>query len=282
MPISLIVTDLDGTLLDSAKQFSPKLFSVIRELRKQGVRFAPASGRPYVTLWSMFQPIAEDLIYISENGAMVCDGKKMLSFEQMPLQEVQRAIQIARNAQDVHPILCCADGAYYENDVDTIFLENMASYYKIHTFVPDLLEIAAQKPVCKVALFCHGHAEDRMLPLYQVMQNTLQVALSGIDWVDLMCPGVNKGFAFHNLCNQLGVSTKDCMAFGDYLNDLEMLRLAGESYAVANAHPDLQATARYICPSNDENGVLRTICSVFHLTESCELNYPSPEGNRLL
>jgi len=264
--ISLIVTDLDGTLLDSNKQFSPQLFPVIQELRKQGVRFAPASGRPYVTLWKMFQPIAEDLIYISENGAMVCDGKKILSFEEMPLKEIQRAIQIARDAQDVQAILCCADGAYYENNVDAIFLENMAPYYIVRTFVPDLLEVAAQKPVCKVALFCHNHAEDRIFPLYQVMQNTLQVALSGADWVDLMCPGINKGFAFRNLCNQLGVSTKNCMAFGDYLNDIELLQSAGESYAMANAHPDLQAIARYICPSNDENGVLRTICSVFGIT----------------
>lgn len=267
MSIPLIVTDLDGTLLDSNKQFSPQLFSVIQKLRKQGVRFAPASGRPYVTLWSMFQPIAEDLIYISENGAMVCDGKKILSFEEMPVEKVQCAIQIARDAQDIQAILCCADGAYYENNTDNIFLENMASYYAMRTFVPDLLETAAQKPACKVALFCHGHGEDRILPRYQVMQDTLQVALSGADWVDLMCPGVNKGLAFRNLCSQLGISTKNCMAFGDYLNDLEMLQLAGESYAVANAHPDLQAAAHYICPSNDENGVLRTICSVFHLTE---------------
>ena len=55
------------------------------------------------------------------------------------------------------------------------------------------------------------------------------------------------------------------MAFGDYLNDIELLRTAGESYAMANAHEQLAALAKYRCPSNDEDGVCRTIRAVFGL-----------------
>ena len=63
----------------------------------------------------------------------------------------------------------------------------------------------------------------------------------------------------------LGITTADCMAFGDYLNDIELLRTAGESYAMANAHEQLAALAKYRCPSNDEDGVCRTIRAVFDL-----------------
>ena len=77
-----------------------------------------------------------------------------------------------------------------------------------------------------------------------------------------MKPGVNKGCAMRGIQQKLGISAAECMAFGDYLNDIELLRTAGESYAMANAHEQLAALAKYRCPSNDEDGVCRTIRSV--------------------
>jgi hypothetical protein len=55
------------------------------------------------------------------------------------------------------------------------------------------------------------------------------------------------------------------MAFGDYLNDCEMIDAADWSFAMANAHPTLIARARYVCPPNTENGVVRTIKSVLEI-----------------
>jgi hydroxymethylpyrimidine pyrophosphatase-like HAD family hydrolase len=52
------------------------------------------------------------------------------------------------------------------------------------------------------------------------------------------------------------------MAFGDYLNDRELLDAAAWSYAMANAHPEVRARARFAAPGNDENGVVRTIAAV--------------------
>ena len=55
------------------------------------------------------------------------------------------------------------------------------------------------------------------------------------------------------------------MAFGDYLNDCELLQAVGESYAMENAHPTLKALARHIAPSNDENGVMRVVRAALEL-----------------
>ena len=67
------------------------------------------------------------------------------------------------------------------------------------------------------------------------------------------------------LQKQLGISPDECMAFGDYLNDLELMQAVTHSYAMANAHPDLKAVCRYTAPSNDEDGVVRTIRQVLGL-----------------
>ena len=64
---------------------------------------------------------------------------------------------------------------------------------------------------------------------------------------------------------QRGLTPDECMAFGDYLNDLELLRAVGESYAMDNALPEVKQAARHIAPSNDEDGVLRVIRARFDL-----------------
>ena len=129
--------------------------------------------------------------------------------------------------------------------------------------VPDLLEAVQQEPVCKVALFCKNAAETNVLPYYrQMFDDKLQVALSGADWVDLMRLGLSKGVAVGVMCDNLHITPAQCMAFGDYLNDVELLRSVGESYAMANAHERLKKVAKHVCPSNDEDGVCRTIRSV--------------------
>ncbi|MDO4271239.1 MAG: Cof-type HAD-IIB family hydrolase [Eubacteriales bacterium] len=268
MSIQLIAADLDGTLLDSERRLSPDLFPLIGELRRRGVRFAPASGRQYYNLREMFAPIADELMYISENGAMVCDGARIVSFEAMPMEEVCRAVEAAREVEGVRAILSCREGGYYENKDDGVFLENMGYYYARRRYVPDLLEAARSEPVCKVALFCSRHAEDVILPVFRAFEGGSQVALSGADWVDLMRPGMNKGLAITALCGSMGVTPAECMAFGDYLNDFELLQAVGESYAMENGHETLKKTAKYVCPSNDEDGVCRTIRRVFGIDKT--------------
>ena len=201
-------------------------------------------------------------MYISENGGMVCDGREIVSFEAMPQQLVCAAVELARGLPNVHAIASMRDGAAYEDD-DPVFVENMAMYYARRKKVSDLLEAVQQEPVCKVALFCKNAAETNVLPYYrQMFDDKLQVALSGADWVDLMRLGLSKGVAVGVMCDNLHITPAQCMAFGDYLNDVELLRSVGESYAMANAHERLKKVAKHVCPSNDEDGVCRTIRSV--------------------
>ena len=179
MSIKLIAADMDGTLLSSRKQLPKGFFPLVRTLKKIGVRFAPASGRQYYNLYEQFGEIADELMYISENGGMVCDGREIVSFEAMPQQLVCAAVELARGLPNVHAIASMQDGAAYEDD-DPVFVENMAMYYARRKKVPDLLEAVQQEPVCKVALFCKNAAETNVLPYYrQMFDDKLHVRFSG-------------------------------------------------------------------------------------------------------
>ena len=114
--------------------------------------------------------------------------------------------------------------------------------------------------VCKVAFYDAGDAATHELPVLQKrLGERHAVILSGANWVDVMKPGVNKGRAMQMLQTLKGLSPDACMAFGDYLNDLELLQSVTESYAMENALDDLKRIAKHIAPPNDEDGVMRVV-----------------------
>lgn len=97
---------------------------------------------------------------------------------------------------------------------------------------------------------------DTML---EPLSATHQVVVSGSNWVDIMTPWADKGRALRRLQAELGLGAQQTAAFGDYHNDLELLAAAQWSFAMANAHPDVIAAARYIAPANSELGVIRVL-----------------------
>ena len=112
--IELIAADLDGTLLDSNKQLSPDLFPLIRRLRQNGIRFAAASGRQYDNLHALFYDIADEISFISENGAAVYDRSTCLFADEMPAEYFIPPIQTIRTLPGVDVVLCTHAGAFIE------------------------------------------------------------------------------------------------------------------------------------------------------------------------
>lgn len=78
------------------------------------MRFAPASGRQFYTLYEQFGEIADELMYISENGSMVCDGAKCVGFSALPAEVVLEAVERVRATPDVYTVVSAQSGAFYE------------------------------------------------------------------------------------------------------------------------------------------------------------------------
>ena len=261
----LIAADMDGTLLDSQKRLSPDLFPLIRTLGARGVRFAAASGRQVDNLRALFAPLAGEMLLIAENGAAVYDGPRCLFADQLPAAYFFGPIRTVRTLPGVGAVLCTHEGAFIEAADDPVFVQNARMYYEKLDIVPDLLTVLARIPAFKLAVFQKGRAESGCWPVLQAYAGRFAVVLSGADWVDLMNPATNKGTALHRLAGALHIPLTDTMAFGEYLNDFELLSEAGLAYAMENGHPDLKRIADRIAPSNDQNGVVRAITAYFGL-----------------
>lgn len=173
----LIAADMDGTLLDSQKRLSPDLFPLIRTLRARGIRFAAASGRQYHNLYATFSEIADQMLFIAENGAAVYDGTQCLFADKLPASYFVDPIQTIRSLPGVNVVLCTHDGAFIECDDDPVFVRNAHMYYEKLEVVPDLIAHLEHQPAFKLAVFEQGKAEtgcwpvlrqyeDKSLPLY--------------------------------------------------------------------------------------------------------------------
>ena len=266
--IRLIACDMDGTLLDDDDAVHDDFWPLIEDLHSRGIVFCPASGRQYYNLRERFEPIADHVVFIAENGTYVVRGDTELSSECLELADAHEMVRVARRINesggDVGAVLCGKASAYIERRDDP-FLAEVDKYYHRLKIVDDLTAMTDDE-VLKVAIYDFVSSEQVSAPAYASFVGTHQVVVSGEQWLDLMSLAANKGTGIRHIQEALGLTRDQTMVFGDFLNDLEMMDEATYSFAMANAHPVLSERARYRAPGNTENGVVRTIKSVLGLS----------------
>lgn len=263
--IKLIAADMDGTLLNSKGELSPRFFPLLQKLQTNGIQFAVASGRQYYNLLSFFEDYKDSLIFINENGSFVVKGTKSIFTNEIPEQEYTSVSKIVHSIQGAHLILCGIHGAYIETANPQIF-EKAKMYFKRLTMVSSALDIAKKDVICKLAIYDEIDAETNAYPVLKQLPPQFATYLSGKIWVDVMHAEVNKGAAIQMLQKRLNILPEETMVFGDYLNDYEMMQTAKYSFAMANAHPDLKKISNFTAKSNDEDGVVEAILEALSIT----------------
>ncbi len=256
--VKFIATDLDGTLLDGDKRLPEEIFPLIAKLKKLGVLFAPASGRQYANLKKLFEPAANDVIFICENGALIKYRGKTLHCHPIRDQYLKAALDEIRALPHLYPMLCGTDYAYIENSEMPFFKYAMLAYTNCKK-VPDLDEVIGEEDICKIAVYDEIAAAENCIKVLPQKLPDLRTILSGFDWCDISAPGANKGEAIRFIRKQFGLEKEECVAFGDHMNDYEMLRECGYAYVPENAYPPLKKLVGRVIPSNDEKGVIRKI-----------------------
>ncbi len=257
MQIRLIVTDMDGTLLDGARRLPPHFGALTRALARRGVAWAIASGRQLANLQAQFAPIGAEVDIIAENGALaLVAGEAVPFFEDLtPAFFFEPVVRAALGTPGATPVLCGAACAWVA-DAHPEDWEAIGWYFARREpwHAPD--EVLGRQ-VCKVAVF-HPHAAEALYPrLAPFADDALRVILSGPQWMDVQPARIDKANALRALLRRRGLVPGQAIVFGDYLNDVGMMGVGARTVAMANAHPDLRAVCREVAPPNTEHGVLR-------------------------
>ena len=258
--IKIIFSDMDGTLLRSNNTLPEGFDAMIAELKKRGVIFAPASGRQYFALLESFPQYENEFIFLGDNGTLVMrHGKELFS---LPMKKdiTLEMLHESASIKNILRVYCGKKNAYIQDFQNTPRYYAVLRKYYTHTGIVKTWEEIDDVPI-KVAFFDDNHnAEKTIYPKMQKFNGgEVQVLLSSDEWVDIMMPHVDKGFAVRKVQEILNIKPEECAAFGDYLNDYEMLKSVGYSFAMANAHPDLKKIAKFETASNDEGGVIAGI-----------------------
>ena len=267
--IKLIACDMDGTLLNSSKEIPQKNIEAVKRAKEAGILFVIATGRHDSMIKSYMDELEIEMPVISCNGAIVREPFTGRTFSTHPLSTEQMFAVIEA---------CKETGAdYHVYCRDTIYGEQVSGkipYYieknrqlpdrekvRIHTD-PDYRKFISgcDEGFYKV-LVLSDSPEGLKAAEEEIKSKTgLEAAQSDSQLMDVMQKEISKAAALKDLCAELGIEIEETAAFGDQLNDLEMIRTAGLGVAMANAVDTVKEAADIVTSKNNcDAGVAEAI-----------------------
>lgn len=259
--IKLVAFDIDGTFLRSDNTYDVERFEKIyRALQEKDIKVVVISGNQYAQLVSFFPEHQSELIIVSENGALIFEGEKLLREEKIARIEIEKVLDVlVSEGLENATTLCGLHSAYLIKSAPKQYKEEIAIYYHALKEISNFQDLPEDDFV-KLALLVSGEKTDPLLEkLNQATGQLVQAVSSGHGLIDIIQRVVHKGSALEFLNQHFDISPQEMMAFGDGGNDLEMLAYVGHSYAMANAPEKVKKTAMYQAPSDQESGVLEIL-----------------------
>ena len=278
-PVRLVAIDMDGTLLPTLSQtISPRNARALRAVQEAGVIVAIATGRRAAYTAPLLEGLnlRADMPLITSNGAVTCT---------LAGETIDSCHMDARVARGLCGLLRPFGTIVFTFDRPgrgELVLEDLEQAHgRIAMWVEaNRNAIEVVKPL-ELALIDGSDPIQAMAAGSVSRMRQAEAALKASEWnadcesvrteypardlsiLDILPPGVSKGWALERLATRLGVDRKETMAIGDNWNDVRMLEWAGQGIVMANASAELRTMAKTLgwkqAPSNDDDGVAQVL-----------------------
>lgn len=260
MPIRMIVSDLDSTLIDENITLSPRTVEAFRRARAAGVMTTLASGRMYDAMERFAHQLGIEIPVLACQGGMVVDPRTggILSTCPVPMELGRDFLHFAAE-----------NGVYAQfYSTEGYFMERHCPESDRYGYLAGVPGIPVGGPLWekldfdpqKALLIAPPPVIQRLLPLAKKRYDgVLEVTTSMPNYIEITHPDANKGSALRKLASMLDVDMADIMAFGDAPNDISMISSVGYGVAVGNAHPSVKEAAWYVTDTQGNDGVARAI-----------------------
>ena len=264
--IRLVLSDIDGTILNDNHELDSELRDSVQTLQKEGIPFVLASARSPKGIF----PIAEELALGSNpiacyNGALILEGRRD-SYHTIISHELNRieAHEIVRIIKKNFPAVSI--NLYSETDW---FVDKLDTWIEIEARItnekPEIQDLqwwleTEKGPVHKL-MFIGKPEEIQRLKTYMEGMNFLGISfyLSKDNYLEVTSKEVSKENALVEVANYYNIPLEKVMTIGDNFNDIPMLTLAGIGVAMHNAPQFVKNHADVKTGSNNENGVSKAI-----------------------
>lgn len=265
----IVASDLDGTLLSPDHRLTIYTKKTLQSLTARGINFVFATGRHHIDVAQIRDNLAINAYMITSNGARVHNPSGKLVFSHNIDKDI--ALELFKIAHEDPKILTNVfrKDTWFINrnrtDQENFFRESIFNYqiYK--------QEDLSGNEVCKVYYTSDNYTSLMMLEntLNSRWGNRINVSFSMPVCLEVMAGGVSKGRALDRVAKLLGYSLNDCIAFGDGMNDKEMLKMAGKGCIMKNAQQRLKnlLPELEIIGTNKDEGVPNYLCKMYLISK---------------
>lgn len=267
--IKLIVSDVDGTLLNHENEIGDYTAEIIKKLRAKNILFTLATQRIYSSLTDIIEKLKIDIPVISVNGAYIRskDGQ-VLNRSVLKSKQVLKAIELSDNTF-VRIALCCDDEIVFtdSNSIIKDFMKRANTTYTLVDSYDNYLDNTLE-------IIMMGSEKHDVKRIYSKMKFPYTIGLrikyfksatlQGYYNLEVLKKGISKKTGLQHLANHLGLKKNEVLVMGDWYNDRDLFEFGGLNIALQNAVPELKAKANYITEfTNDEEGVAHFL-QLFH------------------
>lgn len=264
--IKLILTDLDGTFLNSKGSFDKDLYIQIKQLMdERDIHFAPCTGKQCERVEELFGPeLSEDLWILGDSATRIKHNGDYIYQSLLPNELGLQIIKKLEEIADDHTIIACTPtAAFIKTSIPEEEAKVVRGSYRVVRNVDALNDIS--EDFVKITTFDSQQRCFENVKQLEDFKDQAYIVASEAAWIDISNHNVHKGTTVTKLQEMLQVFPEETMAFGDGLNDIELLACAEYSFAMRNGFDETKEVANFITRSNDENGVLNTIRKIISL-----------------
>ena len=262
MDIKIIATDMDGTLLDPQGQLDlPRLEKILDQLDQRGIRFVIATGNEVHRMRQLLKYLVERVVLVVANGARIFENDELLQAQTWDDAMVDRALGHFKGRE-------CQD-QFVVTGMNGGFVKKGTVFTELDKFMtPEMIEKLYQRMhfvdefggVLKMSMVVGEERTNLVLQeINDLFDGHVRAVSSGYGCIDILQDGIHKAWGLEELLKRWNLKPEQIMAFGDSENDIEMLELAGISYAMENAEDAVKEVATKIAPANSQAGVYQVL-----------------------
>ena len=267
MDIRVIATDMDGTLLDPKGQLDlPRLEKILDKLDQCDIRFVIATGNEVHRMRQLLGHLADRVVLVVANGARIFENNELIQAQTWDDAMVDKALGHfkGRECQDQFVVTAMNGGFVKTGTVFTeldkfMTPEMIEKLYQRMNFV-DEFDPNLFGGVLKMSMVVGEERLDSVLQeINDLFDGHVRAVSSGYGCIDILQDGIHKAWGLVELLKRWNLKPEQIMAFGDSENDIEMLELAGISYAMENAEEAVKRVATKVAPANSQAGVYKVL-----------------------
>ncbi|MBO0451862.1 Cof-type HAD-IIB family hydrolase [Candidatus Enterococcus murrayae] len=256
--IKLIAADMDGTFLrDDLTYDNARFRKIFEKMEENGVKFVAASGNQHSKLRSHFS-FNDHISIIAENGAHVLAEKEELVASSIPTSKIAQILALLKRIPRIEILLSGKRFAYTDSKNEKVL--SLAKRFFVNLKVIENIKQLPKDQFFKITCLLPSDSKGYMTKVIEKnFGGNICVKAAGHGTLDILSPDINKATGLERLGKKYAIRPSQMIAFGNDWNDEEMLTYAGRSFVPGNADPSIQQLADKIIPSNNSDGVLKTL-----------------------